>query len=116
MASAETENQTEGTLTRDALRDAAYRSCPTLSRAEVRAVVDAALEEISEALLRGEFVKLREFGTFKVRSKSERVGRNPATGVEAVITPRRVITFKPSPLLKAMVNGRADGVENGGEE
>ena len=66
-----------------------------------------AAEEISEALLRGESVKLRSFGTFNVRSKRERIGRNPKTGVEAKITPRRVLTFKASPVLVAHVNGDA---------
>ena len=95
----------EGTVTRNALRDAAYRSCRNLSRAEVRRIFDEILEEISEALLRGETVKLRTFGIFKVRSKGARVGRNPKTGVDATITPRRVITFKASPLLVEQVNG-----------
>jgi integration host factor subunit alpha len=90
-------------LTRAALREAVYSCCPTLSRAEARKI----LEEISEALLRGESVKLRSFGTFNVRAKRERIGRNPKTGVEATITPRRVLTFKASPVLVAHVNGDA---------
>jgi integration host factor subunit alpha len=93
------------TLTRAALREAVYGCCPTLSRAEARKILDATFEEISEALLRGESVKLRSFGTFNVRSKRERIGRNPKTGVEATITPRRVLTFKASPVLVAHVNG-----------
>jgi len=64
-----------------------------------------ALEEISNALVRGESVKLRSFGLFSVRAKRERVGRNPRTGVEAPIKPRRVLTFKPSPVLCASING-----------
>lgn len=64
-----------------------------------------ALEEISNALVRGESVKLRSFGLFSVRAKRERVGRNPRTGVEAPIKPRRVLTFKPSPVLCAAING-----------
>jgi integration host factor subunit alpha len=95
------------TLTRAALREAVYGCCPTLSRAEARKILDATFEEISEALLRGESVKLRSFGTFNVRSKRERIGRNPKTGVEATITPRRVLTFKASPVLVAHVNGDA---------
>jgi integration host factor subunit alpha len=93
------------TLTRAALREAVYSCCPTLSRAEARKILDATFDEISEALLRGEPVKLRSFGTFNVRSKRERVGRNPKTGIEATITPRRVLTFKASPVLVAHVNG-----------
>jgi integration host factor subunit alpha len=95
----------EGTQTRNALRDAAYRACPNLSRAEVRRIFDNTLEEISAALLRGENVKMRTFGIFKVRTKRERIGRNSKTGVDATITPRRVITFKASPLLLEQVNG-----------
>ncbi len=64
-----------------------------------------ALEEISEALVRGESVKLRSFGLFSVRAKRERIGRNPRTGVEAPISSRRVLTFKPSPVLSAAING-----------
>jgi len=93
------------TLTRAALREAVYGCCSTLSRAEARKLLDATFEEISEALVRGEPVKLRSFGSFNVRSKRERIGRNPKTGVEAAITPRRVLTFKPSPVLIAHVNG-----------
>ncbi len=95
------------TLTRAALREAVYSSCPNLSRAEARKLLDATFEEISEALVRGERVKLRSFGSFKVRAKRERIGRNPKTGVEAPITPRRVLTFKASPVLVAMVNGES---------
>ena len=60
--------------------------------------------EIADAAARGETVKLSSFGSFVVRSKAERVGRNPKTGVEAAITPRRVMVFKPSNVLKARVN------------
>jgi integration host factor subunit alpha len=66
-----------------------------------------ALEEIAATLVRGECVKLRSFGLFTVRAKRERVGRNPRTGVEAPIKSRRVLTFKPSPVLSACVNGLA---------
>jgi integration host factor subunit alpha len=93
------------TLTRAALREAVYSCCPTLSRAEARHILDAAFEEISDALARGEPVKLRSFGSFNVRSKRERVGRNPKTGVEAPICSRKVLTFKASPVLIAQVNG-----------
>lgn len=93
------------TLTRAALREAVYACCPTLSRAEARKILDATFEEICEALVREEQVKLRSFGTFSVRCKRERIGRNPKTGVEARITPRKVLTFKASPVLVARVNG-----------
>lgn len=70
-------------------------------------MVEAVLEALGSALERGESVKLRGFGTFNVRSKSPRVGRNPKTGQEYPITARRVLTFKPSPLLVAAVNGES---------
>ena len=62
-------------------------------------------DEASEALARGEPVKLRSFGAFNIRSKGERPGRNPKTGAEATIVPRKVFTFKASPVLVARING-----------
>ena len=93
------------TLTRAALREGVYACGLSLSRAEASKILDAFLEEIYEALARGEPVKLRSFGSFNVRSKRGRIGRNPKTGAEAEITPRKVLTFNPSPLLVARVNG-----------
>lgn len=93
------------TATRADLLNAVYASCPMLSRAEAKEIFEMALEEISDALVRGEPVKLRSFGLFVVRAKRERIGRNPRTGVEVPILPRRVLTFKPSPVLSASVNG-----------
>ncbi|QBR70433.1 integration host factor subunit alpha [Beijerinckiaceae bacterium] len=93
------------TATRADLLDAVYSSCSTLSRAQAKEIFEIALEEISDALVRGEPVKLRSFGLFSVRSKRERIGRNPRTGIEVPIKPRRVLTFKPSPVLCASVNG-----------
>jgi integration host factor subunit alpha len=92
-------------VTRAALREAVYACCLSLSRAEASKILDAFLEEICETLARGEPVKLRSFGSFNLRSKRGRVGRNPRTGMEAPITPRRVVTFKASPVLVARVNG-----------
>jgi integration host factor subunit alpha len=94
------------TATRADLLNAVYTSCPMLSRAEAKEIFEMALEEISTALVRGEGVKLRSFGLFSVRNKRERLGRNPRTGVEVPIKPRRVLTFKPSPVLSASVNGQ----------
>ncbi len=96
------------TVTRISLIEAVYNCCPTLSRAEARRTLDAMLEEISEALVRGEPVHLRSFGSFKVRSKRARIGRNPKTGEEAPITPRRVLTFKASSLLVSQMNEGSD--------
>ncbi|MFZ3326234.1 MAG: integration host factor subunit alpha [Methylocella sp.] len=93
------------TATRAELLDAVYASCPALSRAQAKQIFEMTLDEITDALVRGETVKLRSFGLFLVRAKRERVGRNPRTGVEVPITPRRVLTFKPSPVLSAAVNG-----------
>src|SRR5579875_757433 len=93
------------TATRADLLNAVYASCPMLSRAEAKEIFEMALEEISSALVRGEPVKLRSFGLFLVREKRERIGRNPRTGIEVPIVPRRVLTFKPSPVLCAAVNG-----------
>jgi integration host factor subunit alpha len=95
------------TTTRADLLEAVYSSSPVLSRAQAREIFEIALEEISDALVRGESVKLRSFGLFTIRSKRERIGRNPRTGVEVPITPRRVLTFKPSPVLTASINGTA---------
>jgi integration host factor subunit alpha len=104
------------TATRADLLDAVAATCPTLSRGQTREIFEMALEAVSETLTRGEAVKLRSFGMFSVREKRERVGRNPRTGVEVPIKPRRVLTFKPSPVLLDHVNGRAaredaDGVD-----
>jgi integration host factor subunit alpha len=97
--------QIERAVTRTVLRDAVYRSCTSLTREQASKVVNEAIEDICEALVRGETVKLSTFGIFKVRSKRERIGRNPTTGDEAPISARRVLTFKASPMLLARVNG-----------
>ncbi len=104
------------TATRADLLDAVYASCPSLSRSQSREVFEMALEEVAEALTRGESVKLRSFGLFSVRAKRERIGRNPRTGIEVPIKPRRVLTFKPSPVLLALVNGQGDSKERDGDE
>jgi integration host factor subunit alpha len=97
--------RSEHTVTRAVLRDAVYRSCTSLSREQASKVLNETIEDICEALVRGETVKLRAFGIFKVRSKRERIGRNPKTGVQAPICARRTLTFKASPVLIAHVNG-----------
>lgn len=104
---------TNRTLTRQDLLHAVYVAGPGLSRVEAKQIVETALEEICSALERGEAVKLRAFGTFQVRSKRPRVGRNPKTGDEYPITARRVLTFKPSPRLVAAINGESlDGMDD----
>ena len=77
-----------------------------LSRTESAALVELVLTELADSLARGENVKLSSFGSFIVRQKGERVGRNPKTGEEVPIEPRRVMVFKPSNILKQRINGR----------
>ena len=91
------------TVTRADLTESVYRSIG-LSRNESSDLVESVLEEICACLEAGEDVKLSSFGTFSVQSKRQRVGRNPKTGVEAVITPRRVLSFRPSHILKDRVD------------
>ena len=98
------------TITRADLAEAVYRAIG-LSRSEAAGLVDATLSEISDAIVRGENVKLSSFGTFLVRHKRQRIGRNPKTKVEAAIPARRVAVFKPSPLLRDAVN--RDGEDRG---
>jgi integration host factor subunit alpha len=92
------------TVTRTDLSEAVYQKLG-LSRTEASNLVEQVLSEIGDTLVRGETVKLSGFGTFTVRSKGERVGRNPKTGVEVPIEKRRVMLFKPSEVLKAHING-----------
>ena len=94
------------TLTRADLSSAVYREIG-LSLSESTQLVDAVLEEVANALAEGNNVKLSSFGTFKLRRKKERIGRNPKTGVEVPITPRTVLTFNASNILKQKVNGLA---------
>ncbi|MBB4659675.1 integration host factor subunit alpha [Parvularcula dongshanensis] len=90
------------TRTRADLTEAVYKAAG-LSRTESASLVENVLDSVAEALERGETVKLSSFGTFQVRSKNERIGRNPKTGEEVPITPRRVLTFRPSHVLRAKV-------------
>ncbi|HUZ62179.1 MAG TPA: integration host factor subunit alpha [Acetobacteraceae bacterium] len=77
-----------------------------LSRNESADLLESVLERICAVLESGESVKISGFGTFSVRQKGRRVGRNPKTGVEVPILPRRVLVFRPSQVLKAAVNGQ----------
>lgn len=90
------------TLTRMDLAEAVFREVG-LSRHESAQLVESVLGHVSDALVRGEQVKISSFGTFSVRDKNERVGRNPKTGEEVPITPRRVLSFRPSHLMKERV-------------
>ena len=75
-----------------------------LSRTDCATLVELVLKEITDCLERGETVKLSSFGVFVVRKKGQRMGRNPRTGEEVPIAPRRVVMFKPSPVLKQRIN------------
>jgi len=92
------------TVNRADLCDVVYEAAG-LPRHEAAALVELVLSEIGDAFVRGEQVKLSGFGTFTVRDKAQRVGRNPKTGVEVAIEPRRALTFSASQVLKDHVNG-----------
>jgi integration host factor subunit alpha len=92
------------TITRADLSEAVY-SRLGLSRAESAELVELVLREIGDTLAKGETVKLSSFGSFIVREKGERIGRNPKTGIEVPITPRRVLVFKASNVMKQRING-----------
>jgi integration host factor subunit alpha len=85
------------------LYDAVYRKVG-LSRSESSALVELVLKKISDSVARGETVKLSSFGTFTVRQKGKRIGRNPKTGAEVPISPRRVVVFKASAIMKQQIN------------
>ena len=91
------------TVTRADLAEAVYRRLG-LSRTESGAMVEMVLAEICDAIVAGETVKLSSFGSFMVRDKGLRVGRNPKTGREVPIPPRRVTVFKPSNIMKQRIN------------
>ena len=91
------------TVTRAHLAEAVYQEVG-LSRNESAELVDSVLNEISDALAKGESVKISSFGSFLVRMKGERIGRNPKTGEEVPIKPRRVLVFRASHVLKDRVN------------
>jgi integration host factor subunit alpha len=93
------------TVTRADLYQAIYQKIG-LSRTECTTLVELVLKEITDCLERGETVKLSSFGLFVVHKKGQRMGRNPKTGEEAPISPRRVVMFKPSAVLKQRINAR----------
>ena len=91
------------TVTRAHLTEAVYREVG-LSRNESAALVESILQEVSGALVRGENVKISSFGSFLVRHKGGRIGRNPKTGEEVPIEPRRVLVFRASQVMKDKIN------------
>lgn len=92
-----------GTVTRAQLSEAVYQEVG-LSRNESAELVESVLAEISDTLARGEMVKISSFGSFAVRQKGKRIGRNPKTGDEVPIMPRKVLVFRPSHVLKNRIN------------
>ena len=99
------------TRTRADLTEVLHRDIG-LSRSESADMVNSVLDLISDALVEGKNVKLSSFGTFIVRSKRQRIGRNPKTGEEVPITPRRVLVFRPSQMMKNIINGEEPGTED----
>lgn len=91
------------TLTRADLAEAVVRKVG-LPRNESQELVELVLSEISGSLARGEQVKLSSFGSFGIREKGQRMGRNPKTGEEVPITPRKVLVFRPSNIMKDRIN------------
>ena len=91
------------TVTRAQLTEAVYQEVG-LSRNESAELVESVIAEISRALERGDMVKISSFGSFAVRRKGQRVGRNPKTGQEVPISPRRVLVFRASHALKHQIN------------
>ncbi len=91
------------TMTRADLTEAVYQEVG-LSRNESAQLVESVLDEIASTLSTGESVKVSSFGTFSVRDKAERIGRNPKTGDEVPISPRRVLVFRASHVLKDRIN------------
>ena len=96
------------TLTRADLSETLHRNIG-LSRTESADMVNNVLDLVADALVEGQSVKLSSFGTFMVRAKRARMGRNPKTGEEVPITPRRVLVFRPSQVMKNVVNGLEPG-------
>ncbi len=92
------------TITRADLSESVFKEVG-LSRNESSDLVETILAEVVEALARGESVKISSFGSFTVRDKGQRVGRNPKTGQEVPILPRRVLVFRASNVLKSLING-----------
>ena len=101
------------TVTRAQLSEAVYQAVG-LSRNDSAQLVESVLAQICDSLAQGETVKVSSFGSFSVRQKGGRIGRNPKTGEEVPIAPRRVLVFRPSHVLKEQVNLHPSGLAAGG--
>lgn len=104
----------ETTVTRAQLAEAVYQEVG-LSRNDSSQLVDVILEEVSQSLIKGDVVKLSSFGSFQVRNKAQRMGRNPKTGEEVPILPRRVLVFRASHVLKDKINRALAGASGKSE-
>lgn len=102
------------TITRAHLSESVYQEVG-LSRNESAELVESVLHEIGESLSKGDTVKLSSFGSFSVRQKGGRMGRNPKTGEEVPIKPRRVLVFRPSHVLKEQINTSLSGKSEAAE-
>ena len=98
--------KTMGTVTRAQLSEAVHKEVG-LSRSDSAQLVELVLDEVCNELVSGKVVKISSFGSFSVRGKGGRVGRNPKTGEEVPIAPRRVLVFRPSHVLKEIINSAA---------
>ena len=98
-----------GKMTKADIIEAVYEKVGGVSKKEAAEIVEAVFDSIKETLERGEKIKISGFGNFTVREKKARPGRNPQTGEEITISARRVLTFKPSQVLKNAVNGEDNG-------
>lgn len=96
------------TITRSQISEAVYQEVG-LSRNESAELLESVLTKISGTLASGESVKISSFGSFSVRSKGQRIGRNPKTGEEVPILPRKVLVFRPSQVLKSRIDGTSEG-------
>ncbi len=105
---------TTGSITRADLCEAVHRELG-LARSESSDLVEQVLDHICATLVGGSNVKVSSFGSFVLRNKGQRIGRNPKTGQEVPIEPRTVLTFRPSQLLRARINGGVDPGPDAGD-
>lgn len=113
LEAARDEPRPQGALTRQDIALAIATKSGKVSKREAKRLVDSVIDEIVKTLTHGENLKLHDFGSFIVRGKGERAGRNPRTGAKVPIEPRQVIIFKASPNMKAVVNGDASTKKRG---
>ena len=93
------------TITRAHLGEAVYQEVG-LSRNESADLLESVLDLMTDSLVSGDTVKISSFGSFSIRQKGQRIGRNPKTGEEVPILPRKVLVFRPSQVLKSKINHR----------